>query len=150
MNEYLPGLEGVPWLTAHSMYFLVIGELGLPGIVTFLVLLASNMRANSGLRRRLVSLDASAAECADPEARRTLLLLNASMVGFAMAGAFLSVAYYPHVFVLTGLMIAVRASTQAKLGDRADQGVGDTGRRGRRGRKSYGPVSAPVRRAGSH
>ena len=38
-----------------------------------------------------------------------LYLLNGSMIGFAVAGAFLSVAYYPHIFILTALMISARS-----------------------------------------
>ena len=35
-------------------------------------------------------------------------LLNAGMVGFAVAGAFLSATYYPHMYVLTALLISAR------------------------------------------
>ena len=38
------------------------------------------------------------------------------MVGFALSGAFLSVAYYPHVFVLSGLMISARCVAGAERG----------------------------------
>jgi hypothetical protein len=43
---------------------------------------------------------------------------NAGMVGFAVTGAFLSATYYPHMYVLTALLIsarifAVRAAAQA-------------------------------------
>jgi hypothetical protein len=44
-----------------------------------------------------------------PECERMLYLLNGSMIGFAVAGAFLSVAYYPHIFILTALMISTRS-----------------------------------------
>ncbi len=42
-----------------------------------------------------------------------LYLLNASLIGFAIAGAFLSAAYYPHIFVLTALMISARRIASA-------------------------------------
>lgn len=48
-----PGLVGTPWLTAHSMYFLVLGELGLPGIFLVLALVIGNIRANGRVRRLL-------------------------------------------------------------------------------------------------
>ena len=38
------GDENLPWLTAHSMYFLVIGELGFPGIICLLAILIGNYR----------------------------------------------------------------------------------------------------------
>lgn len=96
-----------PWMTAHSMYFLVVGELGLPGIMVLLMLVFGNIRASSLLRRHLL-----ATPIPDEHQRmvsaRLLYLLNASMVGLAVSGAFLSVAYYPHLFVLTGLMVSCR------------------------------------------
>jgi hypothetical protein len=49
-----------------------------------------------------------------------LRFMNAGMFGFAVAGAFLSVAYYPHIFVVTGLMISARSMVVARTGiDRA-------------------------------
>jgi hypothetical protein len=34
-------------------------------------------------------------------------MLNASLIAFAIGGAFLSVTYYPHIFVLAGLFASV-------------------------------------------
>jgi probable O-glycosylation ligase (exosortase A-associated) len=102
-NYRPPDFEG-RYMTAHSMYFLILGELGIPGIVTLLVLVIGNLRANG---RALVRLK----KTPDDEViglSRMLLLLNAGMIGFAIAGAFLSVAYYPHIFVVTGLSVAAR------------------------------------------
>lgn len=96
------------WLTAHSVYFLVLGELGLPGILVLLILIFGNMRASSLLRRHLLATTAMPDERRRVESARLLYLLNVSMVGLAVPGAFLSVAYYPHLFVLTGLMVSCR------------------------------------------
>jgi probable O-glycosylation ligase (exosortase A-associated) len=109
-----PEATSMAWLTAHSMYFLVLGELALPGIVALLVLLFGNMRANTRAQRYLrtaAGLGPAGPPQSLPEAERILYLLNASLIGFAVAGAFLSVAYYPHIFILTALMIAARSST---------------------------------------
>jgi hypothetical protein len=38
------------------------------------------------------------------------------MVGFGVAGAFLSATYYPHLYVLTGLMVSARALASAETG----------------------------------
>jgi len=108
-TTYLPPTLGpIPWLTAHSMYFLVIGELGLPGIVTLLVLTLGNLIANSRLRRALLCRPEDRTVVPSQDSAATLYMLNASMVGLMIAGAFLSVAYYPHVFVLSALMISYR------------------------------------------
>jgi hypothetical protein len=47
---------------------------------------------------------------------RTLYMMSAGFVGLAVAGAFLSVTYYPHIFVLNGLAIAYRAIVVEKTG----------------------------------
>jgi probable O-glycosylation ligase (exosortase A-associated) len=115
-TDYRPN-EHMPWLTAHSMYFLVLGELGLPGIVVLLGLTLGNLLANrrvanaqeaqvAGSRQRLFPIGSS----------RLLYLLSASMIGFAVCGAFLSVAYYPHLFVLSGLMISARCVAVGEQG----------------------------------
>jgi putative inorganic carbon (HCO3(-)) transporter len=103
------GRFGAMWgKTAHSTYFLALGELGILGFVCVLMLILGNIRANVKLRKTLL-----AQVGADPpgEAGRALRLLdmiNASLVYFAVAGAFLSATYYPHIYVLMGLLIAAR------------------------------------------
>jgi len=106
-----PDAGSMAWLTAHSMYFLVLGELALPGIITLFMLLLGGMRAHALLQRQL-RIRAAAAPALQRdtllESERMLYLQNASLIGFAVAAAFLSVAYYPHIFVLTALMISAR------------------------------------------
>lgn len=97
------------WMTAHSMYFLVLGELGLPGIVALLALVFGSLRANRQIEK---SKDFAQQPRPPPEAAAGLHMvryLNAAIVGFAVAGAFLSVAYYPHIFMLAALCVAQRA-----------------------------------------
>ena len=90
-------------LTAHSMYFLILGELGLPGIVFLLSILLTNIFRN----RRLMKLARGSPD--DPrraEFARLFFMINGSVIAFCIAGAFLSVAYYPHLYVLTALCSA--------------------------------------------
>ena len=103
------------WMTAHSMYFLVLGELGFPGIITLLALVFGGIRATLAVRKRVFrsAKDPPSAEVLCTA--RLLCLLAASGVGFAVAGAFLSVAYYPHVFMLTGIMLSARAIALAGM-----------------------------------
>jgi O-antigen ligase len=130
-----PDVEIMAWMTAHSMYFLVLGELALPGIIALLVLILGGIHAHSLLIRQLRSLAAVAHTDRAKEMRETermLYLQIASVVGFAIAGAFLSVAYYPHIFVLTALMIAAR---KVALGaKRSSESVGDASEGVRPGR----------------
>lgn len=119
-----PEAQGMPWLTAHSSYFLVLGELGLPGIIVFMILATGNIRANGKVRR---FIKARAGPETDPkklaDASRLLVLTSGAALGFATAGAFLSAAYYPHVFVLTGLLIAVRSFVAESFGVKAQEAL---------------------------
>lgn len=97
-----------PWMTAHSMYFLVLGELGVPGFAVYCVLVFGNIRAAMLARRRVLAVARGPPSPEVVASSRLLHLLAASMVGYAVAGAFLSVAYYPHVFILTGILLCAR------------------------------------------
>lgn len=100
-TEFRPpefGDQNLPWLTAHSMYFLLIGELGIPGITFLLAMLIGNFFINNRLMRE--------ARDKQSELAKLFMMLNASLVAFAVGGAFLSVAYYPHLYVLSGIWTA--------------------------------------------
>jgi putative inorganic carbon (hco3(-)) transporter len=139
-----PEAEGMPWLTAHSSYFLTLGELGLPGIFTFLVLTWGNIRMNSKMR---AFLKKRAGPGVDPAklafANRALVLSSGAALGFAVAGAFLSAAYYPHVFVLTGLLIAVRSMVAKTFGVTIEEALGRKVA-ARRPRRAMAGAAAPV------
>ena len=82
----------VSWImTAHSMYFLILGELGLPGLVTLLALVLGSPLALLSLRRRVITAIRGPPLEWQLEAERFLCMLAAGCIGFAVAGAFLSV-----------------------------------------------------------
>jgi probable O-glycosylation ligase (exosortase A-associated) len=92
------------WMTAHSIYFLVLGELGLPGFTVLLSWFFINLSAN----RRLAS---EVRGRRGPDAvvlLRLLSCMSASFIAFASGGAFLSAIYYPHFFILAALALAAR------------------------------------------
>ncbi|MCP9450576.1 MAG: O-antigen ligase family protein [Nitrospira sp.] len=101
--EYRPagyGLNEIPWQTAHSSYFLILGELGLPGIVFLVGIIVSNLMANKRmLRESGQGMTGQAITC-----RNLVIALNASLIGFAVGGAFLSAAYSPHIYILAALL----------------------------------------------
>lgn len=101
------------WMTAHSMYFLILGELGILGLLLLFKLVLGSIRLHSRLQRQLLEKGDTIESLA---CSRTLYALNTTFVGFAVAGAFLSVAYYPHLFVLNGLALAYRAIVIEKFG----------------------------------
>lgn len=91
--------------TAHSMYFLALGELGYPGVVLLLYFIYSNFRTNERYIRKLMTNE-------EDSGRDNLIALlkftNCSLIGFAIAGTFLSVLYYPHIFLIAGIMDSTR------------------------------------------
>lgn len=101
--RYAVGGE-VGWKTAHSIYFLILGELGFLGLGTLIFFIVSNLVANRRVLTRLKT-------ATSPEAmtnKRLVAALSASLLSYAVAGAFLSATYYPHMFVLAGLLVAAR------------------------------------------
>jgi probable O-glycosylation ligase (exosortase A-associated) len=123
-TEFKPPKVGdgnFPWLTAHSSYFLILGELGLPGIIFFLALLIGNYNRNAKYIKFIKKNKDSIGDC--EVYSRLFLMLNSSLISFAIAGAFLSVTYYPHIFVLAGLFVSAEFMYQDKsnIGDTEDK-----------------------------
>lgn len=103
------GHFGSRWgMTAHSTYMLSLAEMGLPGFICVLMLIFGNIVDNMRMRTRLLARAGPSPEDPARNMARTVDLLTTAMVGFAIAGAFLSAVYYPHIYVLTGLLISVR------------------------------------------
>lgn len=105
--EYRPkgvGRTEIPWSNAHSIYFVALGEFGFSGIAFLIGLLAFNFKRNREFinklkERKLVK---------DEMFEKLFIVLQASMIGYAVGGAFLSGLYYPHLFVLAALMESAR------------------------------------------
>jgi probable O-glycosylation ligase (exosortase A-associated) len=101
--QYQPkdfGLNAIPWQTAHSSYFLLLGELGFPGIVFILGLIISNIVAGEQLLQQI----RRGGDKNFLVEKHLVIALNASMIGFAIGGAFISAAYYPHLYILAALL----------------------------------------------
>jgi probable O-glycosylation ligase (exosortase A-associated) len=101
--QYQPkefGLNAIPWQTAHSSYFLLLGELGFPGMIFIVTMVISNIAAGE----RLLKQSRGAISKDHLVERNLVIALNASMIGFAVGGAFISAAYYPHLYILAALL----------------------------------------------
>jgi len=115
-TKYKPPEAINSWKTAHSIYFLVLGELGFTGIILLLGLIISNILQNERIRKVLEARAGPEPSIEVKQQVRQLNLFTCAVIGFASAGAFLSAAYYPHIFVLTGLLIAARALALQRFG----------------------------------
>lgn len=146
-TKYRPRDYSGPWLTAHSMYFLVLGELALPGIITLFVLLFGGLRENARVGKAVLARAGPEPSQEIKDALRLLMLTSAAMLGFAVAGAFLSVAYYPHIFVLTAILLSARSFALRQVGMQPADLLPEksrAGRRPKRARKQSAGLNSPV------
>jgi probable O-glycosylation ligase (exosortase A-associated) len=102
-EAYLPeGYDNRP-MTAHSVYFLALGELGFPGLALLIYYVVASLRANQRLAAEVRRRHGS--KVIDLQ---LLASTSAAVIAFAVAGAFLSCLYYPHLYIIAGLQAAVR------------------------------------------
>lgn len=123
-NEYRT--EGVfgAGMTAHSVYFLALGELGVPGLAMVLYFIITGLLANGRLARDLRDRHGPGTVEA-----QLLASSSASLIAFAVAGAFLSALYYPHIYVMAGFQAAIRHVVRERLGRQtADAPIEKSGR----------------------
>lgn len=94
------------WISAHSIYFKVLGESGFLGFILLIAVLVTNFRDNGRcLRFAREHPESSAIEDRWPA------LLNFGLIGYGVAGAFLGGLAYPHLYFLSGLTVACRQMT---------------------------------------
>lgn len=93
---------------AHSLWFTLLPELGIPGVILYLSLFHVNLRDLWFLKR-----------CSgDDDNRRYFSLLFlafiASFTGYFVSGTFLSVLYYPHYWYLSAMIVAAKRVTDSQ------------------------------------
>lgn len=103
-DEFTRGMWG---RVAHSLWFTLIPELGIIGIIIYFRLLRYNLKdiffvksINCGGNRDLVFL------------RTISISLLASLAGYFASGTFLSVLYYPHFWYFTAIIVAMTKITK--------------------------------------
>jgi O-antigen ligase len=89
---------GVRWNAAHNSYIQIGAELGVPGLMMFVAIIASAFGALRVARRS----DDALAE-SQPHRRALAQALTASMLGFVVGAFFLSLAYSEMLYALTAL-----------------------------------------------
>ncbi|NVM78328.1 putative O-glycosylation ligase (exosortase A-associated) [Duganella sp. SG902] len=102
---------------AHSIYFQALGEHGFIGLGLYLLLGTLTWRSAAWVVRN--SGD-------DPElqwASNLAKMIQASLIGFAVGGAFLSLLYFDVPYYLMAAVVALRALTAQRLASRASGAV---------------------------
>lgn len=97
------------WLAAHSIYFKMLGEYGFLGLLLLLAVIYANLRDNAESRRKLDGEQAHVRFSPTWPA-----LLNMSMIGYAVCGAFLGGISYPHLFLLSALTVSARRAAESR------------------------------------
>lgn len=91
----------------HSMYIQVLSELGTLGAIGLIGLVVSFFRINAIVRRRLLAHGHQRPSWEYCMASG----LDLAMIGFLVSGAFVSVFWYPHIWILGGLAVGLNSST---------------------------------------
>jgi probable O-glycosylation ligase (exosortase A-associated) len=103
------GPDPLDWHDAHSIYFQVLGEHGWPGLLLFLGLGASVMLGARRIEVRTRNV---------PELRwmhSLAAMLQVCLVGFAVGGAFLTLAYFDLLYHLIAIVLALGALSTQQL-----------------------------------
>ena len=106
--------RGEIWRNVHNVYLQYGVDLGLPGMVLFVVLLATALR---GARR----VEREGRDHPHPDRQELARLAGAVRIGlvaFAVAGMFHPVAYYFYFYYLAGLAVAVQRTADMACADR--------------------------------
>ena len=95
--------RGPYWLAVHNVYLEYAVELGIPGLVLFLMLLAGCMKSTMSVQQRSAGV---------PALRELFCLaegIHTSLIAFAVAAVFHPVAYHFYFYYMAGLAIAAKA-----------------------------------------
>ena len=102
--------------TAHSVYFLMIAELGAPGTIVYIYILWHFFKLVKRIAKRVKE-----EPDIDEQFRSDVLFyssaLIAGMMSSLVSGIFLSALYYPHVWYLCGIAVALNTMVNRELGD---------------------------------
>lgn len=104
-NAYIYGIyapDPTFVVAAHSIYFTMIGEHGFMGLFIYLTLWISTWRSAAWLRKNAPT-HPEAAWCVELGA-----MAQVALAGFAVGGAFLSLAYFDYPYNLMALVVAAR------------------------------------------
>ena len=112
--SYVPDARGAR--NAHSIYFQVLGEMGFVGLAIFLMLGASTL-----LTARWTIKHARG----DPElewARNLSAMIQVSLVGYAVAGAFQNLGFFDLYYSLIAIVVVTAHVVQQAVGSEVSSG----------------------------
>jgi O-antigen ligase len=100
-RKYAVENRGLKWSTAHNSFVLVGAELGVGGLVLFVAMLGMSFTHLNFIQRTAATDPLVTQE--DAAFSQTLI---ASLIGFCIAGFFVSATYFSFLYFLIGLIVA--------------------------------------------
>lgn len=132
IGEYMGGrtwqTKSLAGRQAHSLYFTLLPELGLVGVIIFGSMIYLNYR-DTRVSQFLPAVAGNVGQRSDKplvkdeQVVRATLFGNAilgGMIGYLTTSAFISTLYYPTFWILMGLAVALRNSTQTYAASQVD------------------------------
>ncbi len=111
-DRYAANVEDIP-RAAHSIYFQALGEHGYVGLGLYLLLGFLTWRSGAWIIRNTKNLKEY------QWASSLASMIQVSMIGFAVGGAFLSLLYFDVPYYLMAAMIATRVVVEKALKEKA-------------------------------
>jgi probable O-glycosylation ligase (exosortase A-associated) len=96
---------------AHSIYFQVLGEHGFVGLALYLLVGVLAWRTAGWITRHAGAVEELR------WAAGLAAMIQTSLAGFAVGGAFLSLAYFDLPFYLAAILVATRALVERRLAE---------------------------------
>ena len=115
-RQYAQQNRGLKWSTAHNSFVLVGAELGVGGLILFVTMIGTSMYHLAQIKDGDRNPSVSAEDVAFSQ------MLIASLIGFCVAGFFVSASYLSFLYALIGLVIAEDSLRKRRLA----RGDGDT------------------------
>ena len=95
----------------HSIYVQALSETGLAGSLPLLMIWVLFARVNAQTRKQLKALGLASRSSFE---YRLSIGLDLAMIGYMVSGAFITVLFYPHLWYLLGLCVALHTCSLAK------------------------------------
>lgn len=132
IGEYMGGrtwqTKSLAGRQAHSLYFTLLPELGLIGVIIFGTMVYLNYRDTRVSQFLPIVVSSMGGRNGneqekDPQVARAILFGNAilgGMIGYLVTSIFISTLYYPTFWIMMALSVALRNTTQAYIEKQAE------------------------------
>ena len=93
---------------AHSIYFTLLPELGLIGTLLFLGMVAKNVKDLNYIKKNTIQKTDQKGDKFESKCYPLALALEGSMIAYLISGAFISILYYPNLWIFTGFVTSLK------------------------------------------